>query len=47
MPIPNPESAKKKVPVRLHEKIQGSLEPVVRLQYVVELITGPHPLPLP
>eukprot|EP00092_Neocalanus_flemingeri_P031562 GFUD01034273.1.p1 GENE.GFUD01034273.1~~GFUD01034273.1.p1 ORF type:complete len:411 (+),score=130.26 GFUD01034273.1:51-1283(+) len=37
-PIPNPESVKKKVPIRLQEKIKETMDPVVGLRYVKEFI---------
>jgi len=38
-PIPNPESVKKKIPIRLHEKIKTTKDPVIGLQFVDELLT--------
>ena len=43
IPIPNPENTKKKVPVRLHEKIKETKEPVVGLDYVQEYIAVSDP----
>jgi len=37
-PIPNPESIKKKIPIRLHEKIRDTMDPVVGLKYIMEYI---------
>ena len=42
-PIPNPESTKKKVPIRLHEKIRETLDPVVGLRYIKEFIAVSDP----
>ena len=42
-PIPNPESTKKKVPMRLHEKIKETMEPVVGLDFVKEWIPVSDP----
>eukprot|EP00092_Neocalanus_flemingeri_P106558 GFUD01136726.1.p1 GENE.GFUD01136726.1~~GFUD01136726.1.p1 ORF type:complete len:310 (-),score=101.96 GFUD01136726.1:42-899(-) len=36
--IPNPESTKKKVPIRLQEKIRETMDPVVGLRFVKEFI---------
>jgi len=41
--IPNPESTKKKVPVRLHEKIKETRDPVVGLDFVREYIAVSDP----
>ena len=43
IPIPNPENQKKKVPIRLHEKIKETTEPVVGLDYVTEVIAASDP----
>jgi len=37
-PIPNPESTKKKIPIRLHEKIRETRDPVVGLRFITEFI---------
>jgi hypothetical protein len=37
-PIPNPESTKKKVPIRLHEKIRETKDPVMGLGFISEFI---------
>jgi len=37
-PIPNPESTKKKIPIRLHEKIRETRDPVVGLRFISEFI---------
>ena len=37
-PIPNPESTKKKIPIRLQEKIKETMDPVVGLGYITEFI---------
>jgi len=37
-PIPNPEPTKRKVPIRLHEKIKEAKDPVIGLAHVVEYI---------
>jgi len=37
-PIPNPESTKKKIPIRLHEKIRETRDPVVGLRFICEYI---------
>jgi len=37
-PIPNPESIKKKIPIRLHEKIRDTMDPVVGLKFITEYI---------
>merc|ERR1719341_275610 len=42
-PIPNPESTKKKIPIRLHEKIRETLDPVVGLRFVKEFIAVSDP----
>ena len=38
IPIPNPESTKKKIPIRLHEKIRETRDPVVGLEFIKEWI---------
>ena len=43
IPIPNPESTKKKVPVRLHERIKETRDPVVGLDFVQEYIAVSDP----
>ena len=43
IPIPNPENTKKKVPVRLHERIKETRDPVVGLDYVKEFIAVSDP----
>ena len=43
IPIPNPESTKKKVPVRLHEKIKETRDPVVGLDFIQEYIAVSDP----
>ena len=43
IPIPNPESTKKKVPVRLHEKIKETRDPVVGLDFIREYIAVSDP----
>ena len=43
VPIPNPENTKKKVPIRLHEKIKETREPVVGLDFVKEWIAVSDP----
>ena len=42
-PIPNPPSAKIKVPIRLQERIRGSDDPVVGLRYIKEFIAESDP----
>ena len=42
-PIPNPPSAKVKVPIRLQERIRGSDDPVVGLRYIKEFIAESDP----
>jgi len=37
-PIPNPEPTKKKIPIRLHEKIRETRDPVVGLRFITEFI---------
>ena len=41
--IPNPEPARVKVPVRLHERIKDSQDPVVGLKHVQEFLTKSDP----
>ena len=43
IPIPNPEKTKVKVPIRLHQKIEETREPVVGLNYVKEVIAVSDP----
>jgi len=43
IPIPNPESTKKKVPIRLHEKIKETRDPVVGLDFIREYIAVSDP----
>ena len=43
IPIPNPEKTKKKVPVRLHERIKETRDPVVGLDFVQEYIAVSDP----
>ena len=43
IPIPNPENTKKKVPVRLHERIRETRDPVVGLDFVQEYIAVSDP----
>ena len=43
IPIANPESTKKKVPVRLHEKIKETRDPVVGLDFIQEYIAVSDP----
>merc|ERR1719427_893801 len=42
-PVPKPESIKKKVPIRLHEKIRETMDAVVGLQYITEIIAVSDP----
>jgi len=42
-PIANPESVKKKIPVRLHERVRDSKDPVVGLSYVTEYLPESDP----
>ena len=42
-PIPNPESTKVKIPIRLQQRIRGTEEPVVGLKYVKEYLTKSDP----
>ena len=42
-PIPNPPSAKVKVPIRLHERIRQSDDPVVGLRYIKEFLAESDP----
>merc|ERR1712142_412931 len=41
--IANPESVKKKVPIRLHEKVRETKDPVVGLKFVKEFIPVSDP----
>ena len=41
--VPNPESAKVKVPIRLHERIRETAEPVIGLMYVKEFLAASDP----
>merc|ERR550519_61868 len=43
VPVSNPQSLKTKVPVRLHEKILECEEPVVGLDYILELLPESDP----
>ena len=43
IPIPNPASTKMKVPVRLHEKIKETRDPVVGLDFIREYIAVSDP----
>jgi len=43
IPIPNPPATKVKVPIRLHQKIKETKDPVVGLRYVKEFITKSDP----
>ena len=43
IPIPNPEKTKIKVPVRLHERIKETRDPVVGLDFVQEFIAVSDP----
>jgi len=43
VPVSNPQSLKMKVPVRLHEKILDCEEPVVGLDFIVELLPESDP----
>ena len=41
--IANPENTKKKVPIRLHEKVRETSDPVVGLDFVTEVIAASDP----
>ena len=41
--IPNPESVKKKIPNRLHEKVREANDPVVGLKFITELLPENDP----
>ena len=41
--IPNPEPVRVKVPVRLHDRIKDSQDPVVGLQHIQEFLTQSDP----
>jgi len=43
IPIPNPEPTKKKIPVRLHDRIKETKDPVVGLDYVQEFLPVSDP----
>ena len=43
IPIPNPEKTKIKVPVRLHERIKETKDPVVGLEFIQEYIAVSDP----
>ena len=41
--IPNPVSVKKKIPIRLHEKVREAKDPVVGLKFITELLPENDP----
>jgi len=41
--VPNPESLKIKIPIRLHERVRDASEPVVGLAFITELLTESDP----
>ena len=43
VPIPNPEKSKQKVPIRLHDKIKETRDPVVGLYFIKEYIAESDP----
>lgn len=42
-PIPNPESAKKKIPIRLHKKLKEANDPAIGLEFVIEYLPETDP----
>lgn len=41
--VPNPESLKVKIPIRLHERVRDASEPVIGLAFITELLTESDP----